>query len=302
MNKFAILFLFLGMAFFGSATPVSKLVGQEFAVMAAAGARVLLAGIVLLPFMIWRDKEFYKIAKRDWLLIAGVAVIGNIGFSAFMLYGMKMVSGVMGSIIMSLTPAVTAMGAVVFMKENITWRKILALLIGICGVVIMHVFSGGESASDAGNAMLLGSALVFAAICCEACYTLMGKAATKDVSPLNLTCLSALVSGVLLLPWMLYEFSDFDFAAVGWSDYIALGWWGVGTMALGSLLWYSGVEKVPGHIAAAFMVVMPISALLLSYILLGEEFRWIHLLGFGLAFLSVLFMTYEHYKNSKKNS
>jgi drug/metabolite transporter (DMT)-like permease len=65
------------------------------------------------------------------------------------------------------------------------------------------------------------------------------------------------------------------------------------------MLWYSGVARVPGHLAAGFMVVMPVSALLLSYLLLGERFEWMHLAGFGLAFAGVVLMTWEHYRQAK---
>lgn len=301
MKYAAILFLIFGMVFYGSATPVSKIVGSEFPALAAAGARVLLAGLVLLPFALWKEKRLFFLCKRDWLLIGAVALIGNVGFSAFMLYGMKMISGVMGSIIMSLTPAVTAFGAVVFLKETMTTRKIGALALGVAGVAVMHLGSGGEGSGGENSQIWLGSLLVFLAICCEAAYTLLGKKATDDITPLTLTTLSALLAGIMLLPWIISSYSDISFSQVNWKDWSALAWWGIGTMALGSLFWYSGLAEMPGHIAAGFMVIMPISALLLSYVLLGENFEWIHVLGFGLAFASVSVMTLEHYKHAKKD-
>ena len=53
-------------------------------------------------------------------------------------------------------------------------------------------------------------------------------------------------------------------------------------MALGSVLWFGGVRRVAGTTASVFMGVMPISALVLSYVLLGESFRWIHVVGMAL--------------------
>lgn len=75
-------------------------------------------------------------------------------------------------------------------------------------------------------------------------------------------------------------------------------WYGAGTLALGSWLWYSGLARAEGAIAAGFMGVMPASALILSYVLLGEEFRWIHLLGFGIVFAGVLLISWEHARMS----
>jgi drug/metabolite transporter (DMT)-like permease len=45
---------------------------------------------------------------------------------------------------------------------------------------------------------------------------------------------------------------------------------------------------------AASMGVMPITALMLSYVLLGEAFRWAHLVGFGLVFAGLVLMIIEH--------
>lgn len=71
-----------------------------------------------------------------------------------------------------------------------------------------------------------------------------------------------------------------------WSDptagqWLAVAWWGAGTMGLGSWLWFRGMERVRAGTASAFMGVMPVSALLLSYTLLGETFPWLHAAGVG---------------------
>jgi drug/metabolite transporter (DMT)-like permease len=42
------------------------------------------------------------------------------------------------------------------------------------------------------------------------------------------------------------------------------------------------------------MGVMPVSALVLSYVLLGEAFEWVHLLGFGVVFAGVLLVIQAH--------
>jgi drug/metabolite transporter (DMT)-like permease len=48
------------------------------------------------------------------------------------------------------------------------------------------------------------------------------------------------------------------------------------------------------------MGVMPASALILSYVLLGEEFQWLHLLGFGIVFAGVLLISWEHARMSSE--
>lgn len=75
---------------------------------------------------------------------------------------------------------------------------------------------------------------------------------------------------------------------------MALAAYGLITMGLGSVLWYKGISKVEGSVAASFMGIMPLSALVLSYVLLHEKFEWLHLAGFALVFGGVLLMISVH--------
>jgi drug/metabolite transporter (DMT)-like permease len=53
----------------------------------------------------------------------------------------------------------------------------------------------------------------------------------------------------------------------------------MGVTALAYILWFSGVEKVPASTAAVFTGVLPISTVILSALLLGEQSTVAHLAG-----------------------
>ena len=282
--------LFAGMAMFGSATPVSKIVTQAAPVFIASLLRVGLGALFLAPAAYVKRAHISDISIGDWIRIGLIAVFGMVGFSAFMLYGMRLASGVTGAIVMSTTPAVTATASMIFLGDQASWRKLTAIALAVLGVLILQL---GASLNETEGA-LLGGALVFAAVCCESTYTLLGKTLTKSIDPVLVTFLASALSIPLFVPLALWQWPNFtpqDFDAGVWS---ALIWYGVGTLALGSWLWYAGVQKAEGSTAAAFMGVMPVSALVLSYMLLGEAFRWVHLAGFAVVFAGVLLMSWEH--------
>lgn len=290
--------LALGMAVFGSATPVSKIVTGAMPVFVGSAFRVGLGALVLAPFA-WRKRgEIGTLARRDWLIVCLIALFGMFGFSALMLYGMKMVSGVVGAIVMSTAPAVTAAASMLFFGDSATWRKLMAIALAVAGVLLLQLGQG----SDGGSAseVRLGAALVFAAVCCEASYTLLGKRMSEHVDPVLVAFLASALSLPLFLPFAVWQWADFDAAQVSAGAWTAAIWYGAGTLSLGTWLWYSGLAKAEGAVAAAFMGVMPVSALLLSYILLGEEFRFVHLAGFGTVFAGVLLMSWEHARMEKK--
>jgi drug/metabolite transporter (DMT)-like permease len=287
--------LALGMAVFGSATPVSKIVTGAMPVFIGSLLRVALGALVLAPFVGGQWSEVRRIGRRDWLLVGLIALFGMFGFSALMLYGMRMIPGVVGAIVMSTTPAVTAAGSMLFMGDAPSWRKLLAIALAVAGVLVLQLGSGDQ---EGGGNLLLGAALVFGAVCCEAAYTLLGKAAAECLDPLLVACLSAALAIPLFVPLALWQWGDFAVAEPDWRAWTAVIWYGAGTLALGSWLWYSGLARAEGAIAAGFMGVMPASALILSYLLLGEAFRWIHLLGFGIVFAGVLLISWEHARMS----
>jgi drug/metabolite transporter (DMT)-like permease len=204
---------------------------------------------------------------------------------------------VVGAIVMSTTPAVTAAAAIVFLREKATWRKLAAIALAVIGVLILQI---GQSGNEESGNSLLGAALVFGAVCCEASYTLLGKKIGGRVHPTLAAFLASAIAVPLFIPFAVWELQDFSIGEVSRDGWLAVIWYGAGTLALGTWLWYSGVAKAEGTVASAFMGLMPVSALILSYILLGESFRWIHLIGFVTVFAGILLIAWEHARISQK--
>jgi drug/metabolite transporter (DMT)-like permease len=292
--------LALGMAVFGSATPVARIVGEAFPPFAGAAIRVVIGALVLLPFAVATLGPVKRLPARDWLVLGAVALFGMVGFSVFMVLGMRLVPGVVGSVVMSTTPAVTALAAFLFMGDRLDWRRIVAVALAVAGVVLMNT-AGRDALAAGAGALLAGSALVFTAVCCETAYTLLGKVAMRRLDPLPLTFMAAALSLPAFIPLGLMDVGAINWSELTWHHWAGAIWWGAGTLGLGSILWYSGVAQVQGSTAAGFMGVMPVSALVLSYLLLGEPFRWIHLAGFTIVFAGVLLISWAHWREARQS-
>ena len=296
-DAFTLMALFLGMAAFGSATPVSKIVTESAPIFVGSALRVAIGALALAPFAWLKRSEIKGLGKAEWGRILVIAAFGMFGFTALMLYGMRMISGVAGAIVMSTAPMVTALAAVAFMSDQATWRKLAASGLAVAGVLILHL--GGSGGEEGANTSWLGIGLVFAAVCCEAVYTLMGRAVTQRVDPLLTAFLAAMAALPFFAALAVWQWPEFESGEAGARFWIAVAWYGAGTLAVGSGLWYAGVKRAQGSIAAAFMGVMPASALVLSYLLLGEAFQWIHLAGFAVVFSGVALISWEHARQAR---
>jgi len=291
--------LALGMATFGSATPVSKIVTGAMPVFVASAVRVALGSLLLAPLALRRRAEIRRLGRREWLLVGLIALFGMFGFSALMLYGMRSISGVSGAIVMSTAPAVTAAASMAFFDDPPTWRKLSAVGLAVAGVLVLQLGGGGDPGAEGqGARSWLGIGLVFGAVCCEAAYTLLGKKLSETADPLLAAFLGSALALPLFAPLAVWQAGAFDVSEVDARAWWALAWYGAGTLGLGSWLWYAGVARAPGSVAAVFMGVMPASALVLSYVLLDEAFAWLHLMGFAVVFSGVLLVSWEHARTS----
>lgn len=284
----SVVLLVAGMACFGSATPVSAIVGRGFPPWLGSALRMAVAAACLVPLAVLarrRDderplrEEARSWSGHDWFLLVGIAAIGTFGFSILMLVGMRHAPGAVAAVVMATTPAVTGIGAVVFLRDRLDWRRATAVALAVIGVVIVNL--SADSGQGSGQRVVFGALLVFAAVVCEASYSLMGKRLSADLSPLTMVTAASVLALGLFLPLALWEAGSFDWARPTAGQWLAVAWWGAGTMAAGSVLWFRGMARVAAGAAAPFMGVMPVSALVLSYALLGESFQWIHTLGMG---------------------
>ena len=182
-----------------------------------------------------------------------------------------------------------------FLREKPEWRVLTAVGLAVVGVLVLNLGNSG----DTSEGWWFGALLVLTAVCCEAVYTLLGKQATKEMSSLAVAALVATASLPLFAVGAATEVANFTLSNPAWQDWLAVAWWGAGTMGLGTVLWYAGVKRSKGSTAAAYMGVMPVSALVLSYVLLGEPFRWLHLLGFAIVLGGVGLVAWKHFGHEK---
>jgi drug/metabolite transporter (DMT)-like permease len=98
------------------------------------------------------------------------------------------------------------------------------------------------------------------------------------VTPLTIASLTSCFGLILFSPFALYQASSFNFATVTPLSWAAVVYYGFGTVGA-YLLWYQGVSKVPASTAGVFTGIQPVSAVVLSNVLLKEPMLWSYWIG-----------------------
>jgi drug/metabolite transporter (DMT)-like permease len=290
MNRYgAYALLTLSMALVGSYVALSKPLLVVFPVLVLALLRFGIAAVVMLPWTP-RARGEAPLSRSEHLQLFLMSFFGNFLFSLAMLNGIARTSATAAGVILATLPAVVAILSWLLLRERLSSRALLAVLLAVVGIGVLQ-FARAAPDSGAANASLLGNALMLGAVACEATYVIFARRLAGRRSPLRVSALINLWGLVLIAPWGLWQMSRMPadaFTSIGAGLWGLLLFYSLAASLVAVWLWMAGMKHVRANEAGVFTVALPISATLVGVLALGEHFTLLHLLALALATAGVL--------------
>jgi drug/metabolite transporter (DMT)-like permease len=280
-NPRAYLELAAAMALVGSAVVAGKLVVADFPVFLASELRYLIGATVLVPLVLLREGGLPRPGRRDGLALVLQALTGVFLFNVLLLYGLHYTTATASGIITSATPAVVLLISAIGLRERAGPRAGAGVALAVLGVLAINLLGGGGGSDDTASNPLLGNLLVVGAVIGEALFTIFGKLVSGRLTPLAISAANVVLGMLFFLPFAVYDATGFDFAGPSLADWLPIVYFGLAVTVGAFLLWFHGVASVPASTAAVFTGILPISAVVLSALVLGEPFGWSGLAGMG---------------------
>lgn len=258
--------LVAAMALTGSNVPLGKLIIAEIPVYVFVAMRFAVATLALLPLASREPGPRLRDLPPARLLdLTAIAAIGMVGFTVFMLEGLKRTAAADAGIITATMPAVVALMGFVLLGERLRKPELGAIGLAVAGLAVVQVLG-----ARGGVTSLLGNLLVAFAVVCEAAFVLIGKRLTPHLGPVRLS-LGANVAGLVLsLPLLWMAWPDFHPMAVSPATWAIGVWYALSASVFCLLLWYRGLPYVETWLAGLATAAIPISALVAAYAILGE--------------------------------
>lgn len=276
------------MALVGSYVGLSKLLVAALPVFLLAWMRFGIAAVAMAHW-VKREPGQPPLTRHDRWLLFWESFLGNFLFSICMLYGVALSSAVAAGVAMAGIPAVVALLSWLLLGERITGRVALAIACAASGIALLALARGGEGGPGVSP---LGFALLMGAVFCEACYVVIGKRLTGQVSPRRISALINLWGLALVTPLGLWQALSFDFGSVKASTWGLLVFYALAASMVTVWLWMKGLQQVPAPRAGVFSVMLPVSAAMIGVGVLGEPFTALHALAFAAALAGVLLATW----------
>ncbi|MGL4860138.1 MAG: DMT family transporter [Enterobacteriaceae bacterium] len=272
----------LSMFIVGSNIALGKLVVQEVPVFLFAGLRFLIASVILLPLML-QTRLHQVFCKKTFGLLFWQSFVGCFLFSLFILYGVQRTSVINAGIITSTLPSVIALIAWFWLREHLTGKVLIALMLVMLGIVLLHLPAGGSHGSNS----FLGNMMVMGAIFSEGFFVVIGRLVSQFLAPWAITIALNLFSLLFFLPVALPQALSFHWSDISWSVWSILIYYAITSSILSFLLWYKGVVHVPAHTAGLFTGLVPVGATVAGIFLLNEKLDAMDIVGMLLVLAAI---------------
>lgn len=226
-----------------------------------------------------------RLSRRDWWDVVWLGVVGHCLYQLGFAGGVNLTSAANAALLMGATPVVVAILSSALGRERLTALHWTGVALSIAGVYVIV----GRSASF-GGATFRGDLLVLGSVVCWSTYTLGAMRLIKRHSPLFITGLTMAIGGVPYVLIALPQMLETQWGAVSLWTWGALVWSGLFALNIAYLIWYMAVQKIgPSH-TALFSNVVPIAAIAVAAVWLGEPVTTTKVVG-AVAIVGGVFVT-----------
>lgn len=260
--------LILTAVFWGGTFIAGKWVSVNVDPYSAAFLRFLTASLFLLLLTLKIEGRLPAISLSMLMMIMLLGLTGIFAYNIFFFSGLGHIQANRASLIIACNPVFISLFSAVCFKERLSILKMIGLCLSVTGALI--VISQGNLMKIVESGIGKGELLIFGCVLSWVSYSLLGKKAMNQMSPIVSVCYSSVAGTVLLFFPAMYKgvFTHFpSYTTTDWASLFYLGFFGT---VLGFFWYYEGIKKIGPMRAGIFINFVPISAIIMSYFILKE--------------------------------
>ena len=221
-----------------------------------------------------------------WVAFIFMGILNNVIPFTLIVWGQTHIASGLASILNATTPLFTIVAAHLLTKdEKMTSNKIVGVLIGFAGVVIMI---GHEAFGGLGDSVFAQLAVLGAAIS----YSLAGifgrRFAQSGIKPFVTATGQVTASSLILIPLAVFYDKPFTLPMPGLDIWLAILGLALISTAFAYILYFRILSTAGATNLLLVTLLIPVSAVLLGTAVLGEQLELKHMLGMGLISIGLL--------------
>lgn len=293
MNRFPVKLTTLAITFlvlvWGISWPIYKVALIYTPPFLFAGMRALLGGVLLALFLLptWKRINW----RENWYRYCISALFNTIFYFGIQTVGLMYLPGGLFSVLVYFQPVLIGLFAWIWLGENMSFQKIVGLIMGFLGVLV--VSADGLT----GQISILGIFLAILSAVSWALGVIYVKKENDKVDSFWMVALPFIIGGVVL--------TGIGTVVEGWSNIVwngeyifGLGFAATFGIPLSFIVYYGLINNGEATKVASFTFLVPLIAVLTGTVFLDEAITYTLIIGLILIIVSIFIVNYSG-KNQK---
>ncbi len=277
--------------FWSLAFPITHLAMTHFSAYGLGLWRYAAACAALLPVAIIKKLKPPRLKDWGWFFLAGL-----LGFSLYMVVfnlGNSMVTSATASVMLAVTPVLTALLARLFYKEKLRAYQWAAVGVEFSGILILTMWRGVLDINE-------GTLWLMAAVVCISLYNLIQRKLTKTYSSLQ-SAVYSIFAGTLLLSVFLPQGTK-EAATAAPEHWLYAALLGVFPSAIAYVSWSAAFQKAPRTSDVSnYMFITPFLSGTFGFLINGETLDAATLLGGAVILAGVAVFNHRPRSSAPRN-
>jgi drug/metabolite transporter (DMT)-like permease len=208
-------------------------------------------------------------AAEDVPRIVALGVFGNVFYQLLFIFGLDLTLAGNASLLLAASPILTALLSAALGHEQVgglVWAGVLGTVAGMTLVVL-----GGTAQVGLGDDTLIGDLLMIGAAAAWAIYTVGSRQPIARYGSVPVTAWTLWIGTVGVVAVGMPSVLQLDGSALSAGTVAAVLYAGPLGIGLAYLLWYHGVRRIGNTRTATFANLVPVIALTVAWLWLGEQ-------------------------------
>lgn len=215
---------------------------------------------------------------RDWPRLVLMGLLGNLVYQLLFIFGIDRTTAGNASLLLATTPAWTLLLTVVVGHERpppVVWTGVLGTVAGMTLVVAGGSGFRPDVGSLAGDMLMVGASMLWSL------YTVGVRDLIHRYGPLEVTAWTLWIGTLGLVVVGAPAVAETPLTSLSAGTWAAVAYAGTFALSIAYAIWYRGVHRIGNARTAAYSNLVPVVALGVAWLWLGERPAALQVVGAG---------------------
>lgn len=290
-QRISYLVVLFGAILWGTTGTAQSFMPQTIHPLAVGASRLAVGGFSLLIILL----VLRKINFRNWPWKSTLYAAISMAVFQYLFFSSVRLTGVAIGTVVTIGSAPVFSGIIewLLVKRRPTRVWLMATALAIIGCALLFLNKDGIVVNPIGVAMSLGAGLLFAF------YTLVNKEVLAKIDAVPAVAVIFSMSAMMLLPFLFLFETEGLLTGRGISFVLYLG---IATTSIAYILFSAGLKRIPSSSAVTLSLAEPLTAAVLSVLVVGEQLNVTSWMGVALLLGGILVLTLGGRKNNRQGA